>query len=60
MAAGLDSDLKIARRLNGSAQGRWTVLCVHCSKGGDYQYFSNYPDGNLDRSLPIEEQYRRH
>ncbi len=59
MAAGLDSDLKIARRLNGllKADGRHFAYIV--LKGAHYQYFSNYPDGNLDRSLPIEEQYRK-
>lgn len=59
MAAGLDTDRKLALRLNGllKSEGREFVYAV--LKGMHYQYYSNYPDGEQDRNLPVQEQYRK-
>lgn len=59
MAAGLDTDRKLAVRLNTllKSEGREFVYAV--LKGTHYQYYSNYPDGEQDRNLPVEEQYRK-
>lgn len=58
-AAGLDTDLGIAKQLNAVLKSEGMDYVYVVLKGAHYQYTNNYPGGEKDVNLPLEEQYRK-
>ena len=57
--AGVDTDLGIAEKLNAVLKSEGMDYVYVVLRGAHYQYTGNYPHGNKDVHLPLEEQYRK-
>jgi hypothetical protein len=57
MASGIDTDLKIADRLNAIMKGSTPTFGYAILRGVHFQYRDHYPPGALPANAPVAQQY---